>query len=151
MSRRRRPPSARECPTPIDERPVAERPTVDVVCTNRGQHRPVLLTKLLTAAHTVTEETVRMLARLSSDGLPPIGRTVSVMPTTSSHRCPTLPDPRRRGPTSHYNGSATHHFPCPKCNRTPRLREDRLGAICERLYETDPGKLRYCLDVSYAD
>jgi hypothetical protein len=110
----------------------------------------VLLTKLFTVAHTVTGETVRMLARLSSDGLPPIGRTVSVMPTTSSHRRSTLPDPRR-GPTSHYNGSATLHFPCPKCNRAPRFREDRLGAICERLYETDPGKLRYCLDVSYAD
>jgi hypothetical protein len=110
----------------------------------------MLLAKLFTHAHTITEETVRMLARLSSDGLPPIGRTVSVMATTSSHRRPTLPDPRR-GPTSHYNGSATHHFQCPKCNRAPRLREDRLGAICERLYETDPGKLRYWLDVSYAD
>jgi hypothetical protein len=122
---------------------------VDVVCTDRGQHRPVLLAKLITHAHTITEETVRKLARLSSDGLPPIGRTVSVMHTTSSHRRPTLPDPRR-GPTSHYNGSATHHFPCPnpKCNRAPRFREDRLGALCEGLYEADPGKLRYCLDLS---
>ena len=54
MSRRRRRPAAGAIP-----------PVFDVVCTDRGQHRVTVLDMVVVAASTITEETLRWMAKRS--------------------------------------------------------------------------------------
>ena len=138
MSRRRRPPAE-------------TRPVFDVVCTHRRQHRVKVLDMVVVDVHTHTEEQVRALAGLSSTAkLPAVGRTYSVNRVKGTSRRGELPAvPPRTGNT--FNGNRTWQFSCPDCPRTPRFTEDRLGEACERRQESEPGKLRYDLDVSYSD
>ena len=140
MSRRRRRPAAGAIP-----------PVFDVVCTDRGQHRVTVLDMVVVAASTITEETLRWMAKQAPTAkLPPAGRTYSVNPVKSTRRRGEQPArPPRTGDT--FNGNITWHFPCPRCGRAPRFIEDQLGAACERRREIEPGKLRYSLDVSYSD
>lgn len=143
-----------------DSRDAMPWPLVEVVCTGKRTHPRAVLQSLV---DTRGEPRLREFSRQGCDELArlrgytgPVNGVLHADPDSRHHDRTTGGGLRVRrvftDPVMHRpDGGTTYVFPCPRCSRSPQLREGNLSDALDRLYAVYGDTPKYELDVSYAD